>query len=399
MLPPHEGRGAASEGHAAPVVLHGSPPRRDHRDERAPSSLLRLAPIPVTPTKPLTPSHIKGLLWLDVLERATQLVRPVHYEVNRTTYDITWQTLEFWDWLGVSEVPCAEDEVSLGHRYVDYHCQRGEQPRVGAELLRARVENGYIHPASQRILEIWKRHYARLGLRDPGLTRATPLPLSQGGALEVLASAELLLDLRALGGGVYLDLTERGIAQRTLLDRDGRDNHLLCTIRQFAGLAAAGETIALLCDRELRHDTSLIEHCLRRLGGEVLSLSLGRVPLPEMSGSARHGGWERYTFDRLFEACGGCAAEEFRLGLRLYFIVGLGAGDAVPFSFELLVRFLKKARQLLAEPASGSRDAGLEQLRRLVRHRGFVDPYRLASLLLSPGPSRDLLPLLPEIFL
>jgi hypothetical protein len=392
----------------APVGQRASP-SRGRQGPAAWSSPLRLAPIPVSPTKPLTPSHVKGLLWLDVLERATRLVRPVHYEVNRTTYDITWQTLEFWDWLGppssglrATDGPdeLAElDEVSLGHRYVAYHGQRGEQPRVGAEALRARVEQGYLHPASQRILEIWKRHYACLGIRDPGLMHAAPLPLSQDAALTMLARADLLLDLRGLGGGVYIDLTERGIPQRTLIDREGRDNHLLCTIRQFAGLAAAGETIALLCDRELSHDTSLLEHCLRRLGGEVLSLSLGRVPLPEMAGTTRHGGWERYTFDRLVESCGGCSSEELRLGLRLYFIVGLGAGDRVPFRFELLTRFLAKARALLAEGTAGPRDVALAHLRQLVLHRGFVDPYRLASLLLSPGPRRELLPLVPEIFL
>ena len=116
-----------------------------HRETRSPlgegalSTILHLAPIPVTPTKPLTPSHVKGLLWLDVLERATRLVRPVHYQANRTTYDITWQTLEFWDWLDCSFGSASEDvsdldEISLGHRYVAYHLQRGEH-RLRAKYL------------------------------------------------------------------------------------------------------------------------------------------------------------------------------------------------------------------------------------------------------------------------
>lgn len=380
-------------------VHHGK--RQSPRGEaELPRAALRLAPIPVTPTKPLTPSHVKGLLWLDVLERATRLVRPVSYELNRTTYDVTWQTVEFWDWLDRSDIdPAALDEIALGHRYVAFHALRGREPGVRADALRARIERGYIHPSGLRILEIWKRHYELLGIRDPGLTRTRPLPLTQDEALGLLARADLLLDLRSMGGGAYLDLTDEGIPLRTIVDADGRDNHTLCTLRELAGSLRPEETIALLCDSELAADYLLLERCLRRLGAEVFSMSLGRVRLPgDVAGSARHGGWESYTVDRIVERYRGFSPDAFKIGVRLYFIVALGAGDKTVFSFELLERFLGKARQLLGARPQGSREAGLACLAGLVRHRGFVDPYRLASLLLSPGKREALLPLLTEVF-
>jgi hypothetical protein len=55
-----------------------------------------LAPVTVTPTKPLTPSHLKGLLWTDVMYRATAAVADVTYRYSHTTYNQTEQTLGFW---------------------------------------------------------------------------------------------------------------------------------------------------------------------------------------------------------------------------------------------------------------------------------------------------------------
>jgi len=53
-------------------------------DGPAPTRIL-LAPIAITPTKPLTPSHVKALLWLDTLYKATARVHDVAYLYNRVT--------------------------------------------------------------------------------------------------------------------------------------------------------------------------------------------------------------------------------------------------------------------------------------------------------------------------
>src|SRR5688572_13562473 len=48
-----------------------------------------LAPVTITPTKPLTLSHAKGLLWLDVMYRATREVAPTTYEWNPRVANLT----------------------------------------------------------------------------------------------------------------------------------------------------------------------------------------------------------------------------------------------------------------------------------------------------------------------
>lgn len=58
-----------------------------------------LAPVTVTPAKPLTPSHLKGLLWTDVMFRATAPLADVTYHYSPTAYHLTEQTLGFWEFL------------------------------------------------------------------------------------------------------------------------------------------------------------------------------------------------------------------------------------------------------------------------------------------------------------
>lgn len=102
------------------------PSRRPEAAELATPRSLRLAPIPITPTKPLTPSHVKGLLWVDLLERATRVVRPVTHELNRTSGDLSCQTLDFWSWLdsaGLAVDPPALDDIAIGQLYVHYHAE------------------------------------------------------------------------------------------------------------------------------------------------------------------------------------------------------------------------------------------------------------------------------------
>jgi hypothetical protein len=364
---------------------------------------LRLAPILITPTKPLTPSHLKGLLWFDVLLRATRSVRPVVYDFNRTTYDITWQTLEFWDWLLRAEPDFGRDDVddvALGRRYVGFHLAGRPRDLASMRRLREQVEGGWVHPASERLLGHWRRHYALLGIEDPDLLRTRPLPLTACEALARLAAEGLLLDARPLGGAAYLDLTDDGLPLRTLVDVDGLDNHLLCTLREFAGAGRNLGPIALLCDAELREDYALLERCLRRLGAEAFTLSIGRVSLPGSgAASARHGGWEDHTLERVAERVGrGVDPAAFRLGMRLYFVAALGAGDKTALRYELLTRFIGKAQALLDRPARGSREAALARLTGLVEARGYVDPYRAMTLLLTPGARDELAPLVRELF-
>jgi hypothetical protein len=363
-----------------------------------------MAPIAVTPTKPLTPTHVKGLLSVDLMERATRVVRPVIHELNRTSCDLSCQTLDFWSWLekkAASADDGALDDVDIGRLYVRFHQQAAaDRPPADAELIE-RVERGFIHPVSARLIEIWQAQYALLGIRDPGLTRARPLPLSRDAVFERLSAADLLLDQREFAGHPYLDLTDGGLPLRSLVDPLGRDNYLLSLLRELFARAGADEDLALMCDRELDSDYRLLETSLRKCGLSAFWLSMPRVSLPGVGlGSARHGGWEDYTVSRLAERCipeYGEAA--FRLGIRLYLLVAQGPGCKEPFRLELLQRFIKRARRLLDAPLTASREAGAEQLRKLCDVRGFAEPYRVASALISPHLSEDLRPWIPDLFL
>src|SRR3954471_14734317 len=91
----------------------------------ASSMSLLLAPIVITPTKALTPSHVKGLLWLDVLWRSTALVGEVTSLWNLRPYNVTAQTLEYWEYLDRTfgaETDYSEwSELELSKPYVEMH--------------------------------------------------------------------------------------------------------------------------------------------------------------------------------------------------------------------------------------------------------------------------------------
>lgn len=52
-----------------------------------------------------------------------------------------------------------------------------------------RVERGWIHPVSARLIELWKDQYALLGVKDPGLSNSRRLALGRDDLLGVLAHA------------------------------------------------------------------------------------------------------------------------------------------------------------------------------------------------------------------
>lgn len=366
-----------------------------------------LAPILVTPTKPMTPSHLKAFLWLDTLYKSTSLIHDVHYLYNRTTYDVAHQTLAFWIDLD-ERFPdfdfSDKSECWIGERYVEFHASR--QP-VDPERLRSyrrRVEDeAFLHPASRRILEIWSETYALLNLHDPNLRAARPFQISVEETLARLDGVDALLDTRKMGGAVYLDFTVEGLPLRQLIDEQGFDNYVLSTLRELLPLVGAYDSVALLCDAELDLDYLLIERVLQRLGCAAVRMTLGRVPLAGQVQSSRSGGWQAYTFDKVIHGLRPkYDLETIRLGMRLYFIVGLGKGAKQSFRFDLLAAFMDKAQTLLSKEREDepSVDAALADLRRFAaKNHGYVDPYQLTSALLSRKKPIDYRPFLRQVFL
>ncbi|WP_308295046.1 hypothetical protein [Streptomyces sp. NK08204] len=373
-----------------------------HAEAMPPGTVRRrvlLAPITVTPSKPLTPSHLKGLLWTDVMYRATAQLAEVTYRYSPTTYHLTEQTLGFWEYLdrtvGDTDYSGLTEEA-IGELYVGY---RSEGQRAGLAALRPYEEavelHGWVHPASARVLELWAAHYARLGMHDPGLLAHQPPGLGLEEVIDRLGAVGMCLDQRAYGGPVFLDATRYGLPLRQIVDAQGRPNYLACALRELVPLAPRFDEMVLLYDRELEPDYLLLERTLSEFGATVRRVTLGRVPIDGVIRSARHGDWHDHTTGAVLSR----AAAEYddpvlRLGLRLYFIAVLGQGQQQSFRHEALRQSLARAARLLSR-ASATDPAPLEEV--LSRHRGdhlYVNPYRLTSSLLArhrPAPSPDLL--------
>ncbi|MFJ9693244.1 hypothetical protein [Kitasatospora sp. NPDC101183] len=377
----------------APVVA-GPRPRPGAADRPR----VLLAPVTITPSKPLSPSHLKGLLWTDVMYRATLPLAEVAYRYSHTTYHPTEQTLGFWEFLdrtrGATDVTGFGEE-RIGELYTAFRAADRAPARALAPYAEA-VEQGWVHPVATRVLRLWSRHYAALGLHDPGLLRHQPPGLGLDAALDRLAVLGMCLDQRGLGGPAYLDLTRFGLPLRRLVSADGRPNYLACALRELVPLAPEFDEVVLLYDDELDADYQLLERVLTALGPRVRRISVGRVPIEGRVHSSRHGAWRGLHAGTLLDtASAGHSEEAVRLGTRLYFVAVLGPGRQQSYREDLLLQCVRRAARLLDEAGP---EADGEALRReLARHRkdhAYVNPYRLTTHLLGrrhAAPAADLL--------
>ena len=362
---------------------------------------LLLAPIVVTPTKALTPSHVKGLLWLDVLYKATSRLCDVTYLWNLRPYNVTAQTLQYWEYLdrtlGADADYSDRDEVELSEHYIRLHAEGLQGPPDALRPYREAVEvDGYVHPASQRFLTLWQRHFESLNLHDPGLDANEPPELGVEEVVERLAERALCVDHRRYGGPLYLDATAAGLPLRRAGSADGQMNYLVCALRQLLPLAGRYDRILLVCDEELEADYLLLDRILTAFGARVTRLSLGRVPLDGAIRSSRWGGWQDLTVDALVDQ----ALHEFdqpalRLGMRLYFIAVLARASRQSFSHDVLRKQLQRARRAIAadEPAVDPATF-VDFLAGRTADGGHVDAYRLTVSLLErhrPVPRRNLI--------
>ncbi len=367
---------------------------------------LLLAPIVITPTKLLTPSHVKGLMWLDVLYKSTSRLADITYLWNLRPHNVTAQTLEYWEYLDRTLGPDADydgwSDLELSAPYVRMHAEQAKAPF--SELrpyLEAVERDGYVHPASQRLIGIWQEQFRRLNLHDPGLATNDPPGLGVEEVVAALAERGLCLDHRRYGGPVYLDATDRGVPLRRAVGADGQANYLICSLRQLLPLVGDYDRILLAYDRELDTDHVLLDHLLTAFGAKVTRLSLGRVPLDGSIHSSRHGGWESHTVDALADrALADFDQDAFWLGLRLYFIAVLTRESPASFSADVLRKQLQRAVRLIDN--GGERvddDAYRAFLETKLADGGYVDPYRLTVSLNErhkPVPKGNLL---DEVFL
>ena len=353
------------------------------------------APVGITPTKPLTPSHLKGALLLDVMQRFESLFTPGVMWHNRRPWDISLQTIRFWDYLdrecaGMDFEAMGEGEI--GAHYIACHRDGALPPaeRVAAYAERIETE-GYVHPASRRILALWGAVFDTLGLPRDALFHSTPFGLDRDSVLARLQAQGMLLDQRGFGGGVYLDLTDEGRPLRMLVSEHGLPNYLLAILRDLLDEAPRHDVLCLYHDANIQRDYEILTRVFERMGLRCRRVGFTRVPVEGLVLSAKQGGWEQYTGARLLErVAAGASIAEIRLGFRLYFLHALGLRQPDDYSDAGLAACLERARRVLAqhEPATAT-PADHAALRRLMKRDGSANIYGALAVIeqkkASPG--------------
>lgn len=353
------------------------------------------APVGITPTKPLTPSHLKGALLLDFMQRFEGLFSPGAMWHNRRPWDISLQTIRFWDYLDREHAGVdfgAMDEGDIGALYIECH-RNGALPtadRVAAYAHRIETE-GYVHAASRRILDLWGEVFLALGLARDALFHSAPFGLDQEAVLARLRAHDMVLDQRRFGGGVYLDLTDEARPLRVLISEQGLPNYILAILRDLLDCAPRYDQVCLYHDANIQRDYEALARVFERLGVRCRRVGFTRVPVEGLVLSAKQGGWEQYTGARLLKrVAGGASGPEIRLGFRLYFLHTLGLRQPDNYSDAGLGECLERARRLLAahEPAAPTA-ADRIALEKLMKRDGSANVYGALAVLeqkkASPG--------------
>jgi hypothetical protein len=381
----------------------GGSPRAFGESRGTESERLLIAPISVTATKPLLPAHAKGLLWVDVVYRATRQVAEVDYHWNPRLPHLSGQTLHFWEYL--DRTTGAGDytdwsETDVGNAYVRFNAEGGSTSFDTIRPYAAKVEaDGWVHPASRRLLQCWTEQFELLGVMDPGLDRDRPFLLSVEELLEILGGAGLLVDHRRYGGPAYLDGTRWGLPLRPGVSADGHANYVVMLLRDLLPVAGGYSGVLLVHDQEITPDYVLIERILEFFGGRVRRLPLGRVPMKGIVRSSRFGGWTGTTLRELVDDCRrDFPLDVCRLGMRLYFIAMLNRAGNESFSADLLHRALRQADRVLESAVTSEATPSLARYRDGRRTAqqdgpGWIDAYRLTVSLFSrrEPPERVLL--------
>ncbi|MFD6268559.1 hypothetical protein [Nocardia asteroides] len=346
-----------------------------------------VAPVTITPTKPIVPSHVKAFLWADLLLKATAQTTNITCLWNPRTPNLSGQAIGFWEYLDrtyghrdYSDL----DELSIGRLYVEFHSRGEVVPHSALAPYVAKVEaEGWAHPATTRMVELWSRQLADLGVLDPGLSDDRPSRWSVDRLVAELETEGLCLDHRTMGGPVYLDGTRWGVPLRTVISTAGHANYVATALRDILPHALESDHVLLVFDEEVGPDFILIAKLLQHFGISTSRLALGRVPVDGRTLSSRHGGWAGVSLSEIqTKALAEFSESEYRLAMRIYFISTLGRASPVSFSYQGLFRALKKARRLLDQEHSAAASV-TEFIRPHITQSGWTDPYRLTTAVIS----------------
>ena len=358
-----------------------------------------IAPVPITPTKPLTPSHLKGVLWVDVLLKATSRIAEVACHYSPLVALASDQTVGFWEFLDRchADVDFAHiTEEQIGEYYIRYHSEKS-RPSIDAisPYLSALESGHWLHPVSRRLNEIWSSQFTAFGAQQ-FLQPSRPLALPVDELIDRLAEKDLCIDLRASGGALYLDLTDEGLPLRQAITREGRPNYLVSFLRELVPLVPNYDHFVLVHDEGLDADYFLLQRILSRLGADVCRIPLTRVAIDGVVQSARHGGWQGYTASALVSHSRELDIDStsFQLGARFYLVGVLGKSRKLSFNMADLDYNIARARRLAATAPDRDCDVTVESfLKRCTIKQIYVDPFKVTSSLMSrrsgsPFPSR-----------
>lgn len=362
-----------------------------------------VAPVPITPTKPFMPSHLKCQIWVDVLCRATEQLSQVDYHYAHAAANACQQTLGFWEYLdrAMGDIDYSQlGESDLGQHYVHYHAQPKPPRAALLPYLKAYEDSGWMHPASTRLLELWSSHFALLGLRAPGFLQPVPTPVSSEELIDFLCTRRLCVDARAGGGGVFLDNTAHGLPLRMMMEDGGLPNYMLLLLRDLVPRARQYDEIVLVHDEEISADYVQLQRTLESVGASVSRIALSRVAINGVVRSSRHGDWKDHMVPDMVRQClGDAPVDALRLALRIFYICVIGKGSGRSFDADALARHVRRAAAMLDAPEVQGIDFK-DWLKPYVRkERIHVDPYRLTTALLDRGRAHPTRQLMQSVFL
>lgn len=344
-----------------------------------------LFPVGITPTKFLTPTHVKGILQIDLYRRLLMVSGHVDLIYNRRIWDSSLQTLHLWNQLNQTESGRSFETTSdleISKLYslaskakpVDISPRRALQERV--------VRDGYIHPVSIRITEIWAQQLSRIGIDSDFLSTSQPLtPFDT--VLDEIRRCSYLLDYDAIGGGAYLDMTDQNFALRQLRSKTGEYNYLVPMISVVRQLTISYERVILCCDISVTRDFQLLQKMFETKDTKLELKLINRVSLDGRDLSSKEGIPYRFSFAQSIEPFfHDYTRADIRLGLLLYFLHAIPPKGGRDFNQEELAEQIALAATVLEKLGEYSHpdDALHPQLRKRIDR---LDYFGILSLLKS----------------
>lgn len=368
---------------------------------RPPGPLL-IASSCIEATRPLTLSSLKMVLWSDLLYRATSLVRPTVYLLNRRLADCRCETARFWNYLDARH-PGTEfgtlSEADLRRLYHEFREARWAiDSATYGEHQRRITERGFVHPASERLIRIWKEQYGSLHVYDPGLERSVPLGKNRERTLAELRKLGCITCDGCRAGVPTLDLSAVGLPTRRLSDGSSADDALLFLLRGLLSVVGRFEQVVLVAPESAPADSLLVQGVLARSGVSTARVALQRVLASGRDANPTPEDELDCELTRALRQLGArFGARTVRLGMRLYFIGTLGRDSTGAFDLGEVETAMSRARQILSETHDVVTVEALRALlQQYVTDGGYVDPYRLAARMMAgePGRAAPFVPLL-----